>query len=128
MLLENKERPDARWRSRLHEIVFESDTLAGRIFDLLVIWLILLSLLVVILESVREIRQDHGAALHFAEWFFTILFSIEYILRLLAVKNPLRYALSFYGLVDLLAILPTFISLLVPGTQYLLAIRILRLL
>ena len=128
MLSENKERPDSRWRNRLHEIVFESDTLAGRIFDLLIIWFIVLSLLVVMLESVREIREDYGATLFYAEWFFTILFSIEYILRLLSVRNPLRYVLSFYGLVDLLAILPTFISLLIPGTQYLLAIRILRML
>jgi voltage-gated potassium channel len=128
MLSENKERPASVWRNRLHEIVFESDTLTGRIFDLLVIWLIALSLLTVTLESVREIREDYGNLLFYAEWFFTILFSIEYILRLLAVRNPLRYALSFYGLVDLLAILPTFISLLIPGTQYFLAIRILRLL
>ena len=128
MLSENKERPASGWRNRLHEIVFESDTLAGRLFDLLVIWLIVLSLVVVMLESVREIREHYGRALFYAEWFFTILFSVEYLLRLLAVKNPLRYALSFYGLVDLLAILPTYVSLLVPGTQYLLTIRILRLL
>lgn len=128
MLSENKERPESGWRNRLHEIVFESDTRAGKIFDLLVIWLIVLSLLTVILESVREVREDHGDALFYAEWFFTILFTIEYILRLLSVRKPLRYALSFYGLVDLLAILPTYISLLVPGTQYLLTIRILRLL
>lgn len=128
ILSENTERPASKWRNRLHEIVFESDSLAGRIFDLLVIWLIVLSLLTVTLESVREIREDYGNILFYAEWFFTILFSIEYLLRLLAVRNPLRYALSFYGLVDLLAILPTFISLLIPGTQYLLAIRILRLL
>jgi voltage-gated potassium channel len=127
-LLENKEPPVSGWRHRLHEIVFESETLAGRIFDLLVIWLIVLSLLVVMLESVREIRDDFGEALYIAEWFFTILFTIEYFLRLLAVKKPMRYVLSFYGLVDLLAIMPTFISLFIPGTQYLLAIRILRLL
>lgn len=128
ILSENKERPDSKWRNRLHEIVFESDTFAGRVFDLIVIWLIVLSLLTVTLESVREIREDYGDILFYAEWFFTILFSIEYLLRLLAVRNPLRYALSFYGLVDLLAILPTYISLLIPGTQYLLSIRILRLL
>ncbi len=127
-LSENKERPASAWRNRLHEIVFESETLSGRIFDLLIIWLILLSLLVVTLESVREIREDYGRALFYTEWFFTILFSIEYLLRLMAVRKPLRYALGFYGLVDLLAILPTYISLLVPGTQYLLSIRILRLL
>jgi voltage-gated potassium channel len=128
MLIENKDRPAAAWRNRLHEIVFESDTLAGRLFDLTVIWLILFSLLVVVLESVRAVREDYGSVLIIAEWFFTILFSIEYILRLMAVRNPTRYALSFFGLVDLLAILPTYVSLLIPGTQYLLTIRILRLL
>lgn len=128
MLSENKERPAGGWRNRLHEIVFESDTRAGRIFDLTVIWMILLSLLVVILESVAEIREKYGVWLFFAEWFFTVLFTIEYVLRLLAVRNPFRYGLSFYGLVDLLAIIPTYVSLFVPGTQYLLTIRILRLL
>lgn len=128
MQVENKERPVAAWRNRLHEIVFESDTLAGRIFDMIVIWLILLSLLAVVLESVREVRDDYGDTLYLFEWIFTILFTIEYILRLMAVRKPLLYGLSFFGLVDLLAILPTYISLFVPGTQYLLSIRILRLL
>jgi voltage-gated potassium channel len=128
MQAENKERPASFWRNRLHEIVFESDTLAGRLFDLLVIWFILLSLLAVVLESVREIREDHGGTLYLAEWIFTVLFTVEYALRLLAVKKPLRYVLSFFGLVDLMAILPTYVSLFVPGTQYLLSIRILRLL
>jgi voltage-gated potassium channel len=128
MQVENNERPEAEWRNRLHEIVFESETLGGRIFDMLVIWLILLSLLAVVLESVREVRDDHGSMLYVFEWVFTILFTIEYILRLMAVRKPLLYGLSFFGLVDLLAILPTYISLFVPGTQYLLSIRILRLL
>jgi voltage-gated potassium channel len=128
MQVENKERPVSEWRSRLHEIVFESETLAGRIFDMLVIWLILLSLLAVVLESIREVRDDHGSTLYLFEWIFTILFTIEYMLRLMAVRKPLLYGLSFFGLVDLLAILPTYISLFVPGTQYLLSIRILRLL
>ena len=128
MQVENNERPEAGWRNRLHEIVFESETIGGRIFDMLVIWLILLSLLAVVLESVREVRDDHGGTLYLFEWVFTILFTIEYILRLMAVRKPLLYGLSFFGLVDLLAILPTYISLFVPGTQYLLSIRILRLL
>ena len=128
MQVENTERPVSAWRSRLHEIVFESETLAGRIFDMLVIWLILLSLLAVVLESVREVRDDYGDTLYLFEWIFTILFTIEYLLRLLAVRKPLLYGLSFFGLVDLLAILPTYISLIVPGTQYLLSIRILRVL
>jgi voltage-gated potassium channel len=123
-----KERPESRWRNRLHEIVFEADTAAGRAFDLTVITLILLSVMTVLLESVREIRATSGELLSAAEWFFTVVFTIEYALRLISVKKPLRYALSFYGLIDLLAILPSYISLFVPGTQYLLTIRILRLL
>ncbi|HEY8561313.1 MAG TPA: ion transporter [Pyrinomonadaceae bacterium] len=128
MFVENKEHPASAWRDRLHEIVFESETLAGRVFDWLVIWMILLSLLVVSLESVREIREQYGKALFGVEISLTILFSVEYVLRLLAVRNPLKYALSFFGLVDLLAILPTYLSFFVPGTHYLLSIRVLRLL
>lgn len=122
------ERPESHWRNRLHEIVFEADTKAGRAFDLIIISLILLSVLVVILESVRSVRENYGALLTAIEWFFTIVFTLEFILRLISVRKPLRYALSFYGLIDLSAILPSIISLFVPGTQYLLTIRILRLL
>lgn len=122
------ERPESHWRNRLHEIVFEADTRAGKIFDLIVISLIVLSVLVVLLESVKSVRENYGEILVPVEWFFTVVFTLEYILRLISVKKPLRYALSFYGLIDLAAILPTFISLFVPGTQYLLTIRILRLL
>lgn len=123
-----KERPESNWRGRLHEIVFEADTRAGKTFDLIVISLILLSVFVVILESVRSVRENYGALLTAIEWFFTIVFTLEYILRLISVRKPLRYALSFYGLIDLSAILPSIISIFVPGTQYLLTIRILRLL
>jgi voltage-gated potassium channel len=123
-----KEIPESKWRSRLHEIVFESETRAGRAFDLTLIALILLSIIIVILESVKSIRDDYGTILFVAEWTLTILFSIEYVLRVLSVKNPLRYILSFYGVVDLLAIAPTYLSLLIPGTHYLLIIRVLRLL
>lgn len=123
-----KEIPASKWRSRLHEIVFESETRAGRIFDLTLISLILFSIIIVILESVKSVREDYGTILLVAEWTLTILFSIEYLLRVLSVKYPLRYVLSFYGLVDLMAIAPTYLSLLVPGTHYLLVIRVLRLL
>ena len=123
-----KEYPESRWRSRLHEIVFESDTRAGRVFDITLIWLIVLSLIVIMLESVRSIRENYGEALLIVEWIFTILFTFEYLLRIFAVKKPLRYIFSFYGLVDFLAIAPTYVSLLFPGTHYLLIIRVLRLL
>ena len=123
-----QERPDASWRGKLHEIVFEAETTAGRAFDLSVISLIVLSVFVVVIESIKGVREDYAVILFRLEWFFTIIFSIEYILRLISVRKPLRYALSFFGLIDLLAILPTFVSLFIPGTQYLLTIRILRLL
>lgn len=128
MQSEFKELPDAGWRKRVYEIVFEAETRSGRIFDITLITLILLSVLAVFLESTKGAREVFGAELLVAEWAFTLLFTFEYILRLIAVRRPLRYALSFYGLVDLLAILPTYISLFIPGTQYLLVIRILRLL
>src|SRR5918993_2232041 len=122
------ERPGTRRRARLHEIIFEADTRAGRVFDLVLIWLILLSVATVILESVAQVREQYGQLLYALEWFFTLLFTVEYFLRLLSVRRPLRYARSFFGVVDLLAIIPTYLSLLVPGSQYLLVIRILRLL
>ena len=118
----------AGWRSRLHTVVFESDTAAGRVFDIALLALIALSVVVVMLESVRSVRADYGAGLHAAEWFFTLVFSVEYILRLICVRRPLRYVFSFYGIVDLLAILPGYAALLVPGTQTLLVVRVLRLL
>lgn len=128
MQTEFKEPADTNWRQSIYEIVFEAETPTGKLFDITVIVLILLSVAAVVLESVRSIREVYGNELYVAEWAFTVLFTIEYILRLIAVKRPLRYVSSFYGIVDLLAILPTYLSLFMPGTQYLLAIRILRLL
>ena len=122
------ERPATKRRARLHEVIFESDTRAGRYFDFTLIWLILLSVATVVLESVREVREQYGALLHALEWVFTLLFTVEYGLRLLSVRRPLRYATSFFGVVDLLAIVPTYLSIFVPGSHYLLVIRILRLL
>ena len=126
--IEPTEGPDGGRRARLHEIIFEADTRAGRLFDLTLIWLILLSVATVILESVRSVRLQYGEILYALEWFFTLLFTVEYALRLLSVRRPLRYARSFFGVVDLLAIIPTYLSILVPGSQYLLVVRILRLL
>ncbi len=116
------------WRSRLHEIIFEADTPAGKAFDVLLIWSIIVSVATVILDSVAGISCVYGETLYAIEWFFTILFTIEYILRLLCVKRPARYAVSFFGLVDLLAVIPTYVSILIPGSQSLLTIRMLRLL
>jgi voltage-gated potassium channel len=122
------EGPATGRRARLHEIIFEANTRAGRLFDLALIWLILLSVATVILESVRSVRAQYGDLLYTLEWVFTLLFTAEYLLRLLSVRRPLRYATSFFGVVDLLAIIPTYLSIFVPGSQYLLVIRILRLL
>lgn len=118
----------ARWRDKLHEIIFEAETPAGKAFDTALIICILLSVAAVILESVEIVDDRYGDALYAIEWFFTILFSIEYVLRLISVGLPLRYAISFYGIVDLLAILPTYLSIFIPGSQSLLTIRMLRLL
>ncbi|MEJ2637241.1 MAG: ion transporter [Calditrichia bacterium] len=116
------------WRSKLHEIIFEADTAPGRLFDIILIASILLSVVSVMLDSVGVIRAEYGRTLYLAEWFFTILFSIEYLLRLVSVGRPLKYAMSFYGIVDLLAVVPTYLSLLFPASRYLLVIRVLRVL
>lgn len=116
----------SRHRYVLHEIIFEADTLPGKIFDIWLIVTILLSVIVVMFDSVASIRQKHAPLLHLLEWVFTIVFTIEYLLRLYCVGKPLRYATSFFGVVDLLAILPTYLSLILPGSQYLMIVRMLR--
>ncbi len=120
--------PGPRWRSKLHEVVFEADTPAGKAFDIALLVLILGSILVVVLESVPAVRARHGRTFWAAEWVFTILFTVEYLLRLVSVRRPGRYVRSFFGIVDLLAVLPTYLSLLLPGAQALLVVRALRLL
>ncbi|MFH1215152.1 MAG: ion transporter [Pseudomonadota bacterium] len=120
--------PTKPWRHRLHEIIFEADTPAGKFFDIVLILSILLSTLNVMLDSVTAIHQAHGDLLRAAEWFFTLLFTLEYVLRLLSIGSPFKYATSFYGMVDLLSILPTYFSLIFPAGKYLLVIRILRVL
>jgi len=121
------ERPEAHWRRQLHAVIFEAETPAGRAFDLALLWLILLSVVAVLLETIVSVRASNGPTLRRVEWGFTLVFTIEYVLRLLCVKQPIRYARSFFGLVDLLAILPTYASLFLPGSQSLLVIRGLRL-
>jgi voltage-gated potassium channel len=128
MLPSAEQKPLTRLRARLHEIIFESDTAAGRIFDLGLLVAILVSVTAVILESMAPVRARHGPLLRSVEWGFTLFFTLEYVLRLVAVRRPLRYAVSFFGLVDLLAILPTLAGALVPGAHSLLVVRILRLL
>jgi len=128
MSIPGEEKPASRFRARLHEVIFESETRSGRGFDLALLWFIVASVLVVCIESVPAYRRAHGPLLHRVEWGFTILFSIEYVLRLFAVRRPWRYATSFFGAVDVLAILPTVVGMFIPGAQSLLVVRILRLL
>ena len=115
-------------RDRIHEIIFEADTPAGKAFDVSLMVLIILSVIAVTLESINSIAARYGDWLRAFEWLVTILFTIEYVLRLYCVRKPRRYARSFFGVVDLLAILPTYLSLVIPGAQSLLVIRALRLL
>ena len=115
-------------RHRLYVVIFESETRAGRAFDVALIIAILASVVVVMLDSIPTLEEDTKALLRALEWAFTIAFTIEYVLRLWVVDRPLRYARSFFGLVDLFAILPTYMALLLPGAQYLLVIRVLRVL
>lgn len=116
------------WRQRLHTVIFESDTPAGWAFDLVLLVFIVASIAAVCLESVASFRARHGTVLRAAEWFFTVVFAVEYALRLLSVRYPGRYARSFFGVVDLLTVLPTPLSLLLPGAQSLLVVRVVRLL
>ncbi len=115
-------------RRRIFEVVFLSDTPAGKLFDVALLLTITASVIVVMLESVSTIRVGRELFFRYAEWFFTLLFTAEYLVRIWCVRRPLRYMGSFYGIVDLLAVLPTYLSLVFTGAGYLLVIRILRLL
>lgn len=123
-----EEKPLSPLRAKLHEIIFEADTSAGKSFDVVLLVAIILSVVVAMLDTVSIIHERHGILLYGIEWFFTILFTVEYAIRFSCVRHPLRYATSFYGVVDLLAVLPTYLSIIIAGTQSLLVIRVLRLL
>jgi len=121
-------KPDSGWRRALFSVIFESDSRAGRLFDLVLIAVIVTSVAVVVLDSVQSIQDRLGQVFTVLEWVFTALFTVEYIGRLVCVRRPLRYMRSFYGVVDLLALLPTFLVALAPEFAYLIDVRILRLL
>lgn len=123
----NLGKPLEGWRLRLYTIIFEADTPAGRRFDQALIALILLSVLVVVLDSVAAVEARVGLTLDVLEWCFTLTFTVEYVLRLLCVRRPLAYALSFYGLIDLISVLPTYLAMLVPEAHFFIDVRILRL-
>lgn len=119
---------DRRRRDRIHEIVFEADTPTGKWFDIGLLVLIVLSVLVVMLESSQEWYEAYGELFRVLEWIFTIVFTLEYLLRLYVTVRPMNYALSFYGVIDLVAILPSYLSYFLVGSQYFVVIRVLRLL
>lgn len=125
-MINNAPQPSRR-REKLWRVIFLSDTRAGQIFDVILLWVIALSVIVLVLESVDSIREKHGTLFLTLEWIITGIFTLEYAARLWVVRRPLAYARSFYGVVDLLAILPAFIELLIPGSHYLMALRTLRL-
>ena len=125
---EKIDKPSPSLREHLNEIIFGAETPAGKTFDIILLWTIILSVLAVIMESVSAIRLEYGKLLIILEWFFTVLFTIEYVLRLIATKSAHKYAFSFFGIVDLLAIIPTYLSIFFVGTQSLIVIRGLRLL
>ncbi|MEX2534845.1 MAG: ion transporter [Trueperaceae bacterium] len=115
-------------RRRVGHIIFETTTPAARTFDVVLLWVILLSVLAAVLESVSSLEARWGETLRGLEWGFTVAFTIEYLLRIYSAKDRRRYIFSYFGLVDLLAVLPTYLSLVVPGAQYALVLRSLRLL
>ena len=116
------------WRSRLHEIIYESNTVAGKAFDVSLLILIVASILVVMLDSVEKWHRLYGDLFQTLEWIFTFIFTIEYALRLISIKKPLTYVVSFLGIIDLLAIIPSYLSIFFIGAQSLLVFRALRLL
>lgn len=115
-------------RESLFRIIFEANTRVGKWFDIILIGSIVISVIVVMLDSVESIHEVYGKLLLSIEWVLTVLFTLEYLLRIFCARKPVKYATSFFGVIDLLAILPTYLSILIPGSQYLLVIRILRVL
>ena len=118
----------SKLRQKIKTIIFGTETKAGKLFDEILIVIIILSIITVLLDSVAIYNEQYGNILYYAEWFFTILFSIEYLLRIYCIRLPSSYVFSFYGIVDLLSVIPTYVSVLFPGTQALAVIRILRVL
>lgn len=116
------------WRSKLHDIIYEADTPAGKLFDVILLITIIASIILVMLESIKSFDENYHRFLNVAEWIITILFSIEYIARVVTVKKPFKYIFSFYGIIDLLSTIPKYISVLFGGIHALAALRALRLL
>ncbi len=122
------QRSRSNLRNKIYIIVFRSDTRAGRFFDIVLLWLIILSILLVFMESVESFRRLYQPQIRFLEWVFTFTFTIEYILRIYSTRDTRRYIFSFYGIVDLVALLPGYFALLLQGGQYFIVLRAIRLL
>lgn len=122
------EKSEISWKSKLHEIIYEADTRAGKLFDVLLLIIILASILLVMLESVPSINERHHDFFNVSEWIITILFSIEYFLRIISIKKPKHYIFSYYGVIDLLSTIPKYLSLIIGGAHALVVLRSLRLL
>nr|WP_148869708.1 ion transporter [Tenacibaculum adriaticum] len=124
----NKIQLQKNWKEKLHEIIYEADTFAGKLFDVALLILILISIVLVMLESVGTIDEKYHDQLYIAEWIVTILFSIEYVLRIISINKPTKYIFSFYGIIDFLSTIPMYLSTFFVGTHTLVAFRALRLL
>ena len=124
----SKQKSNSGWRNQLHEIIYEADTPAGKFFDLSLLVVILLSIVLVMLESIESIGTKYALIFNILEWIITVLFSLEYIARIVCVKKPRAYIFSFYGIVDFLSTVPKYVTLFVVGTNSLLTLRALRLL
>ncbi len=125
---ENNFRYQNHFRKKLHTIIFGTDTKAGKLFDVILLYAILMSIIIVMVESVEKINIQYAAELRTLEWIFTIFFTVEYVLRLYSSTKPLKYAFSFLGIIDLLALIPTYMTIFIPGAQFLIVVRAVRLL
>ena len=128
MVLKMKQPNNKNWKTKLHEIIYEADTPAGKLFDIVLLITIIASIVLVMLESVNSIDANYHDLLDISEWVITILFSIEYLARIITVKKPLNYIFSFYGVIDFLSTIPKYLSIIFVGTHALVALRALRLL
>ncbi len=124
----NEDQPNKGWRSKLHEIIYGTHTPAGKLFDIILLVLILYSIIIVMLESVPRFDKKYHDFLDISEWVVTLLFTIEYILRIICIKRPLKYVFSFFGVIDLLSTIPKYLSFFIGGSQFMTAFRALRLL
>lgn len=124
----NKKGENTDWKQKLHEIIYEADTPMGKWFDIVLIFVILFSVLLIMLESVKQIDEEYHRTLLTLEWVVTILFTIEYIARIICIQKPFKYIFSFYGIIDFLSTIPLYLSYVLAGSQVLLAVRAFRLL